>query len=190
MSTKTVYQLDPLGYFVGEASARESPLEPGVWHLPAGTIEVKPPSVADGQRARWIGGDWLIVPPEAEPPPEPPTEQELRDRARLRRAQAEAAGVAVDGITYASDLESQARMAAASAYLVASGEDAVTWKSWNGYVELSLEMLRKAAVAVGAHVQSCFAAEAAVLSGIAHGDIMTFAEVDAAPAWPDNGEDA
>lgn len=184
MSTKTVYQSDPQGWLVGETIARESPMEPGVWHLPAGCVEAAPPDLAEGERARWTGEGWEVVPPEPEPEPVPPTEAELREHARMRRLQAEAAGVMVGGITYATDLESQARMTAALAWMVEAGEDAVTWKSWHGYVVLTAAELRAAAVAVGAHVQACFAAEAIVLNRIADGDITTLSAVDGAPGWP------
>lgn len=186
MSTKTVYQCDDDGILVGEATARESPMEPGVWHLPAGCVDAAPPALAAGERARWTGAAWEIVPPEPEPPPEaerPRTQDELLGYARERRLAAEAAGVTVAGVTYASDMESQARIVATLSYLAAAGLDAVGWKSLAGYVVLTLAQLQAAGLAVGAHVQACFAAEAAVAAAIAHGDIATYAEIDAA-AWP------
>lgn len=58
MATKTVYQLDAHGVFVGEALAYESPLEPGVFHIPAGCIDHVPPAAAAGTAARWNGAGW------------------------------------------------------------------------------------------------------------------------------------
>lgn len=76
---KTVYQTDAAGYVVGATEADESPLEPGIFLVPAGCVEEVPPSVADGQRARWDGTGWLVEGPlDPEPDPEP-TLAERRD---------------------------------------------------------------------------------------------------------------
>ena len=73
---KIVSQLDADGYFVGLTTADESPLEPGVFLIPGGAVDVEPPVVPDGHRARWSNG-WAFeaIPqpaPEPEPPPPPP----------------------------------------------------------------------------------------------------------------------
>ena len=70
---KIVSQLDADGYFVGLTTADESPLEPGVFLIPGGAVDVEPPVVPDGHRARWSNG-WVfeaIPQPEPEPEPEP-----------------------------------------------------------------------------------------------------------------------
>ena len=43
MNTKTVYQYDLAGMYVGQTDADESPLEPGVFLIPARCAEVSPP---------------------------------------------------------------------------------------------------------------------------------------------------
>ena len=53
MKTKTVCQLNDAGYFVGVVTADESPLEPGVFLIPAGCIEVPPPAGDAGDVHRW-----------------------------------------------------------------------------------------------------------------------------------------
>lgn len=81
---KQVSQLDENGYFVGVAVADESPLEPGVLHLPAGAIDRAPPAnIETGKRYKPHGKGWTaedIPQPEPEPaPPEPVlTYRELR----------------------------------------------------------------------------------------------------------------
>ena len=83
---KIVSQLDADGYFVGLTAADESPLEPGVFLIPGGAVDVEPPVVPDGHRARWSNG-WAIeaIPqpaPEPEPEPLPPAVPQQVSRAQ------------------------------------------------------------------------------------------------------------
>lgn len=78
MSTKPVSQIDRAGYFVRVTFADESPLEPGVWLLPAGTVDALPPGTyvqpedpehlgefladwPDDKWPRWSGTAFAIV---------------------------------------------------------------------------------------------------------------------------------
>lgn len=71
MNTKQVIQLDAVGYFVSFTTADESPLEPGVFLLPGGALDVPAPSIPEGKRAKWIG-EWVFEDiPQPEPGPEP-----------------------------------------------------------------------------------------------------------------------
>lgn len=65
MSTKTVYQFDLSGMFVGTTVADESPLEPSVWLMPARTVETPPPEFGDGEIPQWNGAAWQLI---AKPP--------------------------------------------------------------------------------------------------------------------------
>ena len=79
---KQVYQLDHEGYFVGLTVADESPLEKGVYLLPAGAVDTTPPTVPEGKKAKW-NGSWVyedIPKPEPEPEPTPPTDEEIKDK--------------------------------------------------------------------------------------------------------------
>lgn len=59
MTTKTVYQIDTAGRYVGVTRADESPLEPGVWIMPKGTVEEAPPEQwPEGKLPRWNGTAW------------------------------------------------------------------------------------------------------------------------------------
>ncbi len=62
--SKTVYQTDQAGRYLGPIPADESPLEPGVWLMPAGCVEEPPPSAKKGQVAIWSEGRWALVPDE------------------------------------------------------------------------------------------------------------------------------
>lgn len=62
MTEKTVYQYDKSGYFVGETTADESPLEQGVWHMPARTTEENPPVEWPGDKwPRFDGVRWFLA---------------------------------------------------------------------------------------------------------------------------------
>ena len=70
---KTVSQLNAAGYFVGATFADESPLEPGVYLIPAGAIDVAPPNVPAGKVALRQGNAWVYVaPPTPEQEETPP----------------------------------------------------------------------------------------------------------------------
>lgn len=61
MTTKIVYQYDIAGMFTGETEADESPLEPGVFLIPARCVEVAPPAYSGDQWPRWNGANWEII---------------------------------------------------------------------------------------------------------------------------------
>lgn len=82
---KTVYQTDHDGFYVGPVGADPSPLEPEVWLIPGGAVEVKPPAMTKGQRAQWMGSKWIVVDPEPETEAEPTDEELLAsERAAMR----------------------------------------------------------------------------------------------------------
>lgn len=56
------YQFDRAGLFVGTTEADESPLEPGVYLLPArSTLAAPPADVPAEQWPRWNGTRWELV---------------------------------------------------------------------------------------------------------------------------------
>lgn len=77
MKIKPVFQTDELGYFIGITQAYESPLEPGVFHIPAGAFEDEPPERNEPGVTCWrrVDGAWKLEdipkPPENPPPPKP-----------------------------------------------------------------------------------------------------------------------
>lgn len=62
MATKTVYNYDPnTGEYLGPETAHESPLEPGVYLLPAHSTETAPPEAGEHQAAVYRNGAWTLV---------------------------------------------------------------------------------------------------------------------------------
>lgn len=76
-----IYHFDPVtGMFAGTSDADESPLEPGIFLLPAHATDQPPPDVEEGEFAAWRDGKWgVVIAPAPEPEPEP-TPDELRQR--------------------------------------------------------------------------------------------------------------
>lgn len=56
---KQVIQLDAAGYFAGLTTADECQLEPGVFLLPAGSIDTTAPTIPEGKKAKW-NGEWVL----------------------------------------------------------------------------------------------------------------------------------
>lgn len=69
---KIVSQLNAQGYFVASVEADESPLEPGVFLIPGGAIDVEPPTLPQGKAALWQGDAWVFVNPPDEAQQETP----------------------------------------------------------------------------------------------------------------------
>lgn len=61
MNTKPVYQYDISGIYVGQTEADESPLEPGVFLIPARCVEMAPPEPVGDKWPRWNGAKWELI---------------------------------------------------------------------------------------------------------------------------------
>lgn len=61
MDTKIVYQTDHLGIYTGTTVADRSPLEPDVWLIPGGCVEVAPPVIPERKAAFWDGRCWQLI---------------------------------------------------------------------------------------------------------------------------------
>lgn len=64
-----IYHYDPkTGEYLGSGIADESPLEPGVFLIPANATSKEPPAIVSGKVNRYQAGSWLT---EDNPVPEP-----------------------------------------------------------------------------------------------------------------------
>jgi len=75
---KTYNYIADTGIFYSEGVADESPLEPGVFLIPAHATTVAPPQVTNPEIAVFKDGEWSVevLPPPPEPEPEPQPEPE------------------------------------------------------------------------------------------------------------------
>jgi len=75
--SKTVYQTNSAGLLLGAIEADPSPLEPGVFLMPAGAVETPPPADwPDEKWPRWTGAAWSLV-NRPQDPAQPSPEQKL-----------------------------------------------------------------------------------------------------------------
>ncbi|EEO27896.1 DUF4376 domain-containing protein [Oxalobacter paraformigenes] len=120
-ATRTVYEYDEAGLYVGETTAEPSPREKDVWLIPANATELEPPITGEHECAVFRNGRWsvrydyrgttywlpdgtehtitetgMIVPEDALTEPPPPSLETVRQRklAELDAAFASASGKA------------------------------------------------------------------------------------------------
>jgi hypothetical protein len=105
----------------------------------------------------------------------------LRAYAAAARWREEIAGIAIGGLTVATDDRSKALIQ--GAYLQAQRDPAFTaqWKTAAGaFVTIGAAEIETVALAVAAHIQACFGKEAEVVQAIDNHVIDSFAQIDAA----------
>ena len=121
----------------------------------------------------------------------PPTKAALIAYAAAKRWEIETGGIVQAAARIDTSRESQSLIANAHAYVQASGAASVAYKAASGWVTLDAATITAVALAVGAHVQACFALENQIDTQIAAGTITTTAQIDdpttvALAAWPPN----
>lgn len=103
--------------------------------------------------------------------------------AAAKRWAVETGGVTVNGEVIDTSRESQAMITGAYNWSNANPSEPIKFKAASGWIVIDNATMVAIADAVGAHVQACFATEAAVAAEIKAGTITTTAEIDAAD-WP------
>jgi hypothetical protein len=110
----------------------------------------------------------------------------LKRYAATKRYNIEIGGVAVAGVSYPSDRETQGKFTSAAVMATINPAVSFEWKVGGGFKSLSAAELVAVASAVGAHVQACFAFEQFICSAIDGETVTTREQIDAA-GWPANG---
>lgn len=95
---KLVSQLDQNGYFISATVADESPLEKGVFLIPAGAVGAAPPALELGFRQKWDGAAWIKEPIPAPVPDPVPTLEEFK---ALKNAEINVARLSANRATFA-----------------------------------------------------------------------------------------
>lgn len=72
--------------YLGEGRADESPLEPGVWLIPAHATDTAPPAKVAGKTRHFEGGAWVLrdIPPPPAPPVKTPEEIAAEEQAAIK----------------------------------------------------------------------------------------------------------
>jgi hypothetical protein len=90
--------------YLGSGEADESPLEPGVFLIPASATSVQPPEIPEGKMAVFAEGVWSLQDiPTSEPGPEP--EPEPEPEAPTMESFASSQGYTVFDLLNLSDIE-------------------------------------------------------------------------------------
>lgn len=55
-----IYHYNECGYFCGQDIADESPLEPGVYLIPAYATDQEPPVAGENQLVKFVDGVWML----------------------------------------------------------------------------------------------------------------------------------
>lgn len=163
MKEKFVPQLDQHGYVIGVVVADPSPLEPDVYLIPGGAIEVELPVVPNGMRAKWNGSGFDF---EEIPRPEPvrvPTSEEVKlsvwDRIKYERdCRTENGGFKVGTKWFHSDQKSRSQQLG----LVLLGANIpanLQWKTMDGsFVTMTQQLAGQVLAYAAASDQAIFAA--------------------------------
>lgn len=172
--TKTAYQFDDRGYYIGEAQIGE--LENGALLMPPNSVKTAPPQQKENCKLRWVG-EWVNepIPPEFVPEPEP-TLDELKNQKKIEiensRWQDETGGCdwlrKLDNTVYRLDTTDRGCLKVSNARQIAEeqGEAYVPqlWKTETGWFKATLQDLTEMGHAIGAHVQKCFDREAELVA--------------------------
>jgi hypothetical protein len=141
-------------------------------------------------RANWVASEeaqigWSYSAGVFAAPPVPPAPPvDLTAYAANKRFSVETGGITVAGAHIQTDRDSQAMITGAYAYAQANPTATINYKAEGGFVSLTAAQMTAIGLAVGAHVQACFAAEAAIDADIAAGAITTTVQIDGDARWP------
>lgn len=116
-----------------------------------------------------------------------PAEQRdvLKTAATAQRWLHESGGITVGGVSVATALDDQNRIASILSFIALNpAAESVNFKSAAGWVTLPVSMIQQIARAIGEHVQACFSAERAHHVAIDALDDEQLGNYDVAVGWP------
>lgn len=155
-----IYNFNPVtGEFCGAGLADESPLEPGVFLIPAHATSIAPPEIAEGSRAVFSGDVWHIEEiPEIVPEQLPPlTSAEVWERIKGERDRRKAGGVKVGDKWFHSDDGSRIQQMGL-VMMGASITANLQWKTMDGsFITMTQAVAQSVFASVAASDQAIFA---------------------------------
>lgn len=105
---------------------------------------------------------WEVI-----PAPDP----DWHELIAARRYEAETAGIELSGIPVATDDRSKLLISGAAQRAAREPGYTLSWKTYEGFIDLSAEQVQAMADAVADHVQACFNREAELQGAVADGSI-------------------
>jgi len=181
--SKLISQLDAAGFFVGATEADTSPLEPGVFLIPAGAVDAPPPKVQEGKRARYENGAFVF---EDLPTPPPPTVAQAKAAAwgviKSERDRRKAGGVKIGAKWFHSDDGSRIQQMGL-VMMGASLPAGLQWKTMDGtFITMTPALAQQVFTGQAASDQTIFAvAEGHRVAMEASADPATY---DYSTGWP------
>lgn len=173
-----IYHYDHSGEYVGPGLADPSPLEPGVWLIPANATAIAPPLPYPGKVRRFNGAAWELVDVTPEEPKEDPEYVPSLEDILAAKMEAinEGKNQALDaGFLFTAregeeardvlfDSDAKARLAYLELALKLGQDQAYStpWKASRGqWVTMDAALFAALQPAYEAHIQACFAWQAA-----------------------------
>lgn len=158
------------GEFLGVGVADPSPLEPGVYLVPAHATTVPAPRPESGKVRVWRSGVWTYQDvPAGEVPSDPEYQPTLSDVKGMKltaiqagKNKARDGGFVHDGVRYDSDAEARLAYLELSTKLSQDPAYSTPWKASAGvWVTMNAALFAALQPAYEAHISACFAWQAA-----------------------------
>jgi hypothetical protein len=112
------------------------------------------------RRAGWVvHKDRVTAKYEVEDKPLDQVKREAKARVAARRYAAEVGGIGVDGGIIDTSREAQAKLTGAHLLVSRDPEQAIDWKTVDGWIQLKPERVLELAAMVSLHVQVCYSRE-------------------------------
>ena len=153
--------------YTGQGFADPSPLEPGVWLIPANATTIMPPAPQPGKVRCFDGAAWVYT-DLPEEPKDPEYVPSLADLAAEKMAAIQAeknrardGGFVHDGVRYDSDAEARLAYLELATKLAQDPTYTTPWKASAGrWVTMNAALFAALIPVYRAHVQACFAWQA------------------------------
>jgi hypothetical protein len=190
MQTKTVFQLDDEGFLIGETVADESPLDEGVFLLPAGCVEIDPLPAVEGKRQQFVNGMFQYIDIPQGPAPVDELKAEKHMQVNAERDRREASGFSYLGKVFDSDPRSVLRIntaaQAAQAAIAAAQPFTIDWTCADDTtVQLDAEQLLVLPASLAARANLLHTYARSLKISLNEATEAELSEIDPLAGWPE-----